>query len=650
VPRRSTGNLIVLFGYSAISFAYFGWRLLPHPGRVVLGFGHDREIYIWSFAWWPHAIGSWTNPFFTHVIYAPSGVNLAWTASTPGLALAFSPITLLFGPVAAFNVAAVLLPAFSAWTAYLLCRQLTGSIWASTVGGYLFGFSTAILRQQLYGHLNLTGVFLLPIIALVLVRYLEAELSARGLAWRLGVLLALQLWISTELALTLTVFLALGLVLAFWLLRDMRPRLRSSLVPIAAGYALGAAFAAPLVVYALLGFVSGSFIDVGVGGTDLLNFVVPTRVIGVGGSSFDSVTANFGPAGSSAYLGLPTLLIVAAYALRGRRAAGARFLVAALVTSALLALGTRLQVDGQKLIALPWSAATHLPGLNNAPPFRFSVYVSLAAAVIAALWTATTKGRIYARPYVLPALAVAALVPAVWRSSYPSFHPSHPGRWAFFTDSLYKTCIPRGETVAIFPFGNGGDSMLWQAETGFWFRLAADGLQPVPRYAKPLASFDADPIVRELDLVDYGRPTMDRLLAFAATHHVDRVLSAPIHDSYPNRLQMQRFGPTQLVGGMLVAPGCGQPSLASRDLTSFVQRFRQEELGSRPNIGYCLGHYYYRLPKEIYPAGVLKGARPANFVAGQGLTCAPPPAGYKHHGFATPDMGVPADTYPLYSP
>ena len=25
----------VLAGYAAISFGYFGWRLLPHPGRVV---------------------------------------------------------------------------------------------------------------------------------------------------------------------------------------------------------------------------------------------------------------------------------------------------------------------------------------------------------------------------------------------------------------------------------------------------------------------------------------------------------------------------------------------------------------------------------------------------------------------------------------
>ena len=102
----------------------------------------------------------------------------------------------------------------------------------------------------------------------------------------------------------------------------------------------------------------------------------------------------------------------------------------------------------------------------------------------------------------------------------------------------------RNETVAIFPFGGGGDSLLWQAESGFWFRVAGDGLQPVPANGKPLTSFDADPIVAELNFSDTGRPTMSRLLAFAATHHVDRVVSVA-GGGYPSRAQMRRFGPTQ---------------------------------------------------------------------------------------------------------
>ena len=282
--RRPPANLIALLAYAAISFGYFGWRLLPHPGRSILGLGHDPEISIWSFAWWPHAIGSLTNPFVTHALYAPTGTNLAWTPSAPGLAVVFSPLTVLFGPVASYNVAALVLPALAAWTAYLLCRELTGSLFASLIGGYLFGFSTAMLRQQLLGHLNLTGVFLIPLVLLVLVRYVRVELSARGLAWRLGALVAAQLWISTEVALTLTLVLAVGLPLASLLLRDARPRLRSALLPIAGGYVVAAVLAAPLVVYVLAGFVStGLASDERALVTDPLNFVTPTGVVLRGG-------------------------------------------------------------------------------------------------------------------------------------------------------------------------------------------------------------------------------------------------------------------------------------------------------------------------------------------------------------------------------
>ena len=648
--RRARVDLVVLVGYAALSFAYFGWRLLPHPGRSILGLPHDPEISIWSFGWWPHAIGSFTNLFVSHALYAPSGVNLTWTPSVPGLALVFSPVTALFGPVAAFNLAALLLPAVSAWTAYLLCRRLTTSIWACVVGGYLYGFSTATLRQQLLGHLNLTAVFLIPLVALVILRYLRAELTRSGLAWRLGVLLACQLWISTEVALTLTLMLALALVLAFALVREARPRLLSALVPIVSGYGIGAVLAAPFVVYLLLGFVSSKFSGnlSEYGGTDLVHYVLPNRVLEIGGASFTSQVAHM-PSGESAYLGLPTLLIVGVFAVRAWRTAWARFAIAALVVSVLVSLGATLQVDGHVLVSLPfWRWASHIPTIANSVPFRFATYVSLVAAVIVARWTGTSRGWVFPRPYVLPALSVVALIHAVWQSSYPSFYPSHPPRPAFFAAGLDKRCIPPKETVAIFPFG-GGDALLWQAESGFRFDLAANGLEPFPKYAKPLTGFDDNAFVWDMTFVDFGRPATDRLLAFVGAHRVDRVISV-IGDDYPTRAQLARLGPVERIGGVYVAPACGAPSLVQRDLSSYVRQYAGLDHTARPNIGYCIGLTFNQIPQGIDPAGLLKGARRAIMVAGQELTCAAPPAGYKRHGFATAAMQVPPGTYAYYAP
>jgi hypothetical protein len=130
------------------------------------------------------------------------------------------------GPTASFNVAAMLVPAVSAFTAYLLCRHLTRSLWASLVGGYLFGFSSYMLAQE-QGHMHMTAVFLLPLIALAAVRYLQGEIDGRGVAWRLGVLFGLQFWLSTELLLTAALALGLSLVLAYLPLPAPRSRLRA---------------------------------------------------------------------------------------------------------------------------------------------------------------------------------------------------------------------------------------------------------------------------------------------------------------------------------------------------------------------------------------------------------------------------------------
>src|SRR5579863_4087652 len=124
--------------YLAISLCYFGLPVLSRFGRDFIGSGTDPQIFIWSLGWWPHAIAAGTNPVVTHVLWTPAGSDLAWTTAVPGLALLLATLA---GPVAAYNVAALLLPAAAAFAAFLLCRHLTGAFWPSLAGGYIFGFS-----------------------------------------------------------------------------------------------------------------------------------------------------------------------------------------------------------------------------------------------------------------------------------------------------------------------------------------------------------------------------------------------------------------------------------------------------------------------------------------------------------------------------
>src|SRR5712671_1717163 len=224
--RRIRWSTVGAFAaYACASCFYFGYPVVRHPGRDLIGTGVDVDLFTWMLGWWPHAILHWQNPIVTHAIWAPQGVNLAWTTSVPGLALLVAPVTLIAGPVVAYNLLAVALPALAAWTAFLLCRYLTRSFWPSLAGGYLFGFSSYELGQT-EGHLHLTSIFLLPLVVLVLLRFLDGSLSRRRTVVWLGLLLALQLSFSFEITLMLTTAIVIGLLVAFGTAPGLRPRLR----------------------------------------------------------------------------------------------------------------------------------------------------------------------------------------------------------------------------------------------------------------------------------------------------------------------------------------------------------------------------------------------------------------------------------------
>ena len=143
-----------------------------------------------------------------------------------------------------------------------------------------------------------------------------------------------------------------------------------------------------------------------------------------------------------------------------------------------------------------------------------------------------------------------ALVPAVWHADYRQY----PERWPFFTSGLYKICFPKHEAVAIFPFGFRDNSMLWQAESGFWFNQGGGYLRP-----KPPPDNLSDPVVRQLTFT-YEDPTVPEILAYAKRNKIDRILSVEYH-AHPPGEDLVVLGPYQDLGGVLVSPGCGYPAI-----------------------------------------------------------------------------------------
>ena len=537
LERRGPTSAGALALYFLVSFAYLGVRLLPHPTRFMVGTGTDPQIFVWSLGWWPHALASGVNPVHTTAIWAPSGQNLAWATSVPTLALLVSPVTWLAGPVVSYNLVALLMPTLAAWTAFLLCRHLTRSFWASLAGGYLFGFSSYLVAQT-EGHVHMTSVFLLPLIALVVIRYVEHELDGINLAIRLGPLIGAQFGLSTENAFSYTLALAAAIVLAFLLVPSTRRRLVALLTPLAASYAIGCLIAAPLLYYALKGFQSGSVNEPTLYTNDLLNLVVPTQLILVGGHAARHISQHF-PSNDSerdGYLGIPVLAMFVLYCVRRWRTAGGRMLIAGFLVALVASSGVWLVVDGHKVVTMPWEHVGYLPIFDNVLPSRLMLFAALVTAIAASLWIRSSRSLLR---FVLPVLAVISLMPNPTSSAFrtSAYVPS------FFRSADLRRCVAPNETLLVLPQAKHGNVMLWQAVSKYRFRLADGYVTPDP----PVSYFTSPAITR----IANREVSWRDLVPFARAEHVTAFL-VDARNPDPWRAMLRPLAPPRSVGGVLV--------------------------------------------------------------------------------------------------
>src|SRR5438105_2407635 len=207
-------HALVLALYLAASLLMFGLPVLPRMRSMFVGRGNtDVKFLIWCMKWWPHAISSGLNPFHATVVWAPNGANLAWDGGIPGLSLLGWPITATAGPVAAYNVLALLAPALAAWTAYLLCDDLTRAFWPSVAGGLVFGFSSYEVAQ-LGDAMNLFFVALVPLAVLLTVRYAQDRMTNVRFVTLVSAVLLGQFPISTEILATMALIVGIALVVA----------------------------------------------------------------------------------------------------------------------------------------------------------------------------------------------------------------------------------------------------------------------------------------------------------------------------------------------------------------------------------------------------------------------------------------------------
>jgi hypothetical protein len=506
---------LALGAYLLVAFVLYGLPVLRNYATTFAGKGAgDSRIFLWMFAWWPHALSHGLSPVVSHAIFEPNGLNLAWSTSIPGPAILLWPITRAFGPLASVNLATLLAPALASRGAYLVCRRVSGRFWPALLAGYLFGFSS-YMTEQLTGHVNLFLIFPVPLAVYLVIRRVDGTLPIGRFVVGLGLVLVLQFSISTEVFATLAFFGGLAMVGALVFARSERARVASTAGWITAAFVVAGLVLFPLLTFVLKGVPAGPIRPVIVGGSsvDAASFLVPHHSTLIGGDTFHRYSAHTigSPSEQGAYIPLPiiAMLVLAAWTLYHDRVT--KSVLAFTGIALVFSLGTYLHVSGQKSIPLLWTPIAHIPILQDALPSRFTMFAWLGIAVVAARWMDTVE-RPWKRIGVV-ALGAVMLLPNIAATDVhtPLRTP------AFFTSGSYRRYIPEDHTI-LYIHSDKGAEMLAQLEAHFWFRLAQGHTGPTP------ASFQSEAGYHAIDTASPSGLTYLTLRAYIRDHNVSTVI------------------------------------------------------------------------------------------------------------------------------
>ncbi|HWG74426.1 MAG TPA: hypothetical protein VG184_10275 [Acidimicrobiales bacterium] len=488
-PVRRSGNrnavraALVLGLYLVPAIVAYG-HAWAHPASVAIGSGNgDPAQSMWYLKWVPWAIGHGQNPLFTTLANYPRGVNVVVQTSTLALGLAVSPITLLWGPVAAYNLLITLAFPLSAGAGYLLARRFTTWRPAAFVAGLFYGFSPYMVGQGL-GHLNLVFVPLPPLIFLVL-HTIVVRQTGSPLRWglALGGLAVCQFFISTEILATTVLFAGVA-VLVVALANPSALRLHARFACIGLGVA--AVVAAALLAYPIHVLLSGpQHVSGPTPGFEnytsaFFGPLLPPSTMALSTPHLRQMAAHIGGDGAEngSYLGVPAVLLVVIGTLVVRRRAVWVAASLALV-GFVISIGSHFRLGIPSLagfgssVPLPALRLGQVPLLQDAYPARYTLYIALFASLVIAMTLEALRARLAQRrrALVVPAVvAVVTLLPLVPAWPYPSQGPVAVP--SYFSSAAVDS-IPPGSVTVAYPWPDNKDNraQLWQAAADLRFRM-----------------------------------------------------------------------------------------------------------------------------------------------------------------------------------
>jgi hypothetical protein len=463
--------------YFAVLTVFMTWPLVLRMHDAVVGLIGDNVYFVWLIGWFQKALFQiHVSPFNIWFLNYPQGWSLSYTEITPVQILMALPVSLLAGPVFAYNFVLLLTFFLAGLGMYLWIRRLTGRTDAALLAGTAYAFLPFHFAHFLIGHLNLASIQWFPFYFWGLYDVLRGKKPSWKPAVMGGVALGL-------IALTSQYYLYMTLLLsAFLVLLDVLVFERTRIKDGAFWKRLAGmgAISLPLVAAGVAPFVSllrqGGLPDRGLGAVEMYSasptdFVLPFTGQFLWGKWIGEHFNREMWIEASLYIGLAVAALAVLAWIRRKESSHARLLVLmawGALLAFVLALGTNLHWNAAA-VTLNTPAFLQgfvhradlpipLPGylLFKFMPLyakmrvsmRFGVFVLIFACTAAGLGTAWLLARAKPRWQTpLAALLILLVLADFYNGPFKQFSPVQTAPAATWLASQ-----PGKGAVAVFPF------------------------------------------------------------------------------------------------------------------------------------------------------------------------------------------------------